>query len=320
MAENKLMKNSELHKQYTEFLQEYETMGHMTKLGTNQINSADIQNYLPHHPVLKESSITTKLRIVFDASCKTSTGISLNDVLKIGPKVQYDLFDIVMRIRTHQIAITADIAKMYRMINVHKAHCDFQRIVWRTDRNKEIFHFQLNTITYGTASASFLATRILHQVGLNCRDKYPKASLAITQDFYMDDLLTGVDMLDEAIILKQQLETILSESGFTLRKWLSNDMRIFENSEQLHCTDVPFQINNSKEAKTLGLLWERDDIFLYKLKVDQKGEILTKRIILSSIAKIFDPLGLINPCIITKIILQRLCQNGLNWDEAVPDG
>lgn len=143
--------------------------------------------------------------------------------------------------------------------------------------------------------------------------------MIIMQDFYMDDLLTGTDTLDEAIKLSQQLEVILLKSGFVLRKWLSNEIRIFQNGKQ-QVDERSFQINDSKEAKTLGLLWEpRDDNLVYKLKTEQRSKIFTKRVILASVAQIFDPLGLINLYIAAKLILQRLWQNKLDWDQTVPD-
>jgi hypothetical protein len=57
---------------------------------------------MPHHAVIKEHSISTKTRVVFDASAKTTNGISLNDQLMIGPTLQEDLFSILTRFRTYQ--------------------------------------------------------------------------------------------------------------------------------------------------------------------------------------------------------------------------
>jgi len=70
--------------------------------------------FLPHHPVFKTTSTTTQTRVVFDGGAKTSNGLSLNDILQVGPTVQQDLYSIVLRFRTHQVCFTADIAKMYR--------------------------------------------------------------------------------------------------------------------------------------------------------------------------------------------------------------
>lgn len=69
--------------------------------------------YLLHHYVFKESNSSTKIRTVFDASCKTDSGISLNDILHVGPTLQSSLIEIVMRFRFHQVALTVDLHKMY---------------------------------------------------------------------------------------------------------------------------------------------------------------------------------------------------------------
>ncbi|GFW13521.1 DUF1758 domain-containing protein [Trichonephila clavipes] len=64
--------------------------------------------YLPHHAVLRDSS-TTKLRVVFDASAKSTSGYSLNDILMVGPRVQRDVYPILLSFRTFQIAVCADL-------------------------------------------------------------------------------------------------------------------------------------------------------------------------------------------------------------------
>lgn len=70
--------------------------------------------YLPHHGVLNDLSSTTKLRVVFDGSTASSTGVSLNDILHAGPTVQNDLFTILIRFRRHIYAVCADIENMHR--------------------------------------------------------------------------------------------------------------------------------------------------------------------------------------------------------------
>jgi len=93
---------------------------------------------------------------VFDASTKTSSGLSLNDTLMVGSTLQDDLFDIISRFRLHPIVMTADIQKMYRQIEVDKRDRDFQRILWRFSPDDQIQEYQLNTVTYGQ-SCVFLA-------------------------------------------------------------------------------------------------------------------------------------------------------------------
>lgn len=93
------------------------------------------------------------MRVVFDATCKTDTGISLNDVLLKGPVIQDDLLYIIARFRTHNYVLTVDIVKMYRQILMTDEHRDYQRILLRSDPNLPIKIYRLNTITYGTVPA-----------------------------------------------------------------------------------------------------------------------------------------------------------------------
>lgn len=190
--ERRLEKNIELKTQYTDFLKEYEKMGHMSRINPDLDLPGEICVYLSHHAVIRESSSTTKLRVVFNASLKTNSGYSLNDVLKIGPKVQKDVFDMVLRLRTYPILIVADIEKINRMIWIDKSHRKLQRVLWRDDSQRHWKHrYELNTVTYGTASASFLATRVLHDIGLKYKDLQPEVSKIILNNFYMGDLIFG---------------------------------------------------------------------------------------------------------------------------------
>ncbi|XP_043502768.1 uncharacterized protein LOC122524519 [Polistes fuscatus] len=126
--EKKLYSNN-LFEKYRAVIEEYINLGYFDKLSNDQIKRLPEESYyLPHHAVIKESSCTTKLRVVFDGSCKSSTGFSLNDLLLNGPVVQDDLFSILIRFRFHRIAFVADIEKMYRMIRVSEKHTDYQRI------------------------------------------------------------------------------------------------------------------------------------------------------------------------------------------------
>jgi len=111
--ERKLNKNPELKEHYTQFINEYQVLGHM-QLVNSDVQEAEFVYYLPHHAVLKPSSLTTKLRVVFDASCKSDSGISLNDAMMIGPILQQDVFALLLNFRKWKYVLTADIQKMYR--------------------------------------------------------------------------------------------------------------------------------------------------------------------------------------------------------------
>ena len=104
-----------------------------------------------------EDSSTTKLRVVFDASSKTTTGVPLNECLLVGPKVQEDLLDILVRFRFFKVAMSADIAKLYRQMELCKKDKVYHRIFWRFDRQQPIDTYRVTRVTYGVASSSYHA-------------------------------------------------------------------------------------------------------------------------------------------------------------------
>ncbi|KMQ85672.1 hypothetical protein RF55_15625 [Lasius niger] len=247
--EKRLTTDAKLYEEYRSFLKEYENLGHMTR-----VEDTDKQNeyFLPHHAVVKNTSTTTRLRVVFDASAKTTSGVSLNDTLLTGPVVQQNLFSIVTRFRLHNIVFTADIKKMFRQVFIRKDDRQYQKILWRNNPEEVIQIYKLNAVTYGMSSSPYLATRTVQQVAADERQTFPEATDIITKDMYVDDLLTGAETVKRTQTLKTQISGILSRGGFNLRKWASNHPQLNERSEQT--TEEPICFDFSDVHKTLGIL------------------------------------------------------------------
>nr|CAH7749990.1 unnamed protein product [Callosobruchus chinensis] len=199
-------------------------------------------------------------------------------------------------------------------------HLKLQSIVWRDDPSKEIHTFQLCTVTYGTASAPWLAVRCLKQLSLEAIDECQRTSSIISKDFYMDDFLTSCNLESEALEICEELKQILSSGGFELQKWASNSEAVLQYVKSQNPSAV-INIGNDQRSKTLGIYWScyTDDL-MYSIKEPPSGlQTITKRSILSDIAQVFDPLGLLGPCIIIgKILLQQLWLQNLHWDESLP--
>ncbi|XP_043487517.1 uncharacterized protein LOC122514647 [Polistes fuscatus] len=268
--------------------------------------------------LLKHTSITTKLRVVFDASAKTSNGKSLNNVLMVGPTIQEDLFALLVRFRSHAIAITADIAKMYRQIIIDPRDRKYQTILWRRQESDPVKTYRLNTVTYGTASASFLATRTLHQLASDEFNRFPRAAIALKEDFYVDDLLTGARTVREAKQVRDELISITAGAGMHLRQWASNCAEILKDLDTADNNII--NLDSSGTIKTLGVNWNAaEDNIGYTVKRAADPSKVTKRVILSEISQLFDPLGLLGPVVINaKLMMQRLWQLKSTWDEDVP--
>lgn len=314
--ENKLNRNKELQHNYIEFMREYIELGHMERVPDHEVNKQNVY-YIPHHAVFKDD----KIRVVFDASAKSANHKSLNDNLLIGiTNLQQDILSILTRFRTYNIVLKADIRKMYRQILLNPHETDYQRILWRESSFLPLEIYRLLTVTYGVASAPFLAVRVLHQLAYENASRFPEASNVLLRDFYMDDVITGCNTQSEALVLREQLTQILKSGGFELAKWASNNKAVISNTNDRSMQDAILDLDKGSNTKTLGLYWDSKDDFLhYMIRNSNNNTNLTKRAILSTISQIYDPLGLIGPIIVkAKLIMQNLWQQKSDWDVVVP--
>ncbi|XP_055590340.1 uncharacterized protein LOC129742466 [Uranotaenia lowii] len=329
MIESRLQRNKELQIQYRDFMAEYETLGHMHRVA-DTAGSDSSRYYLPHHPVIRETSSTTKVRVVFDASCKSATGKSLNDVLMVGAVIQDDLRAIILRSRLHQVMLIADIKQMYRQVLVDDRDTPLQRIFWRNSPEQPLQTFELKTVTYGTASAPFLATRVLQQLADDENQNFPEAAKILKRDVYVDDLFTGGSSPEEVSELRIQLDHLCRRGGLEFRKFASNVESVLDGvSPERRAIQSSVELAADQCIKTLGLHWEptADNLrFHIQLPKQPPDTLMTKRIALSQIAQLFDPLGLVGPVIVTaKIFMQTLWSltseddKPWGWDQPLPD-
>ncbi|XP_055527349.1 uncharacterized protein LOC129719969 [Wyeomyia smithii] len=327
IQEKRLMNNPELQAQYVEFIQEYEALGHCREI----FEANDLPNqqkcYLPHHAVLRPSSSSTKCRVVFNASAKSlSEQLSLNEVLQVGPVVQNDMHFIILRFIKFKIAFSGDIAKMYRQVLHAPQDRRFLRIFWRAHPSQPLRVLELCTVTYGTASPPYLATRCLVQLVEEDGKSFPIAAHIVKEETYMDDVLSGAGSREEAIEAQRQLQQLLGSGGFLIRKWCSNSPEFLEHIPvEDQEKRVPLAECGVNEAiKVLGLLWDSTADTLYIANDTKQSphpqHYITKRVMYSVIAKFFDPLGLISPVIVmAKLLVQRLWQLKIGWDNPVDE-
>ncbi|XP_076298038.1 uncharacterized protein LOC143217537 [Lasioglossum baleicum] len=312
---------------YRDFVSEYELLGHMT-LASEPANEKQA-HYLPHHGVLKLSSSTTKLRVVFNGSWAEPSQLSLNDCLHVGPNLLPLLADTLLRWRRHLYVVTADVTKMYRQILVHPEDRDHQRILWRNDETHHVSEFNLNTVTYGLSCAPYLAVRTMHQLAADEGIRYPRGAAAIKQDSYVDDVLTGADsipVLKETVV---QLKQLCLAGGFPLQKWASNvaDLHVIPQSCQNSAIQSSSHQDEQAERKTwtdathsaLGLQWSPHEDTFHFFITNTETLPTTKRGVVSKAAQLFDPLGWLTPVVVrAKITIQSTWVLGLGWDDPLP--
>ncbi|XP_041769560.1 uncharacterized protein LOC121592219 [Anopheles merus] len=210
---------------------------------------------------------------------------------------------------------------MYRQIVLHPDDRRLVRIFFRFSPQSPIELYELNTVTYGLSPSSFLATRTLLQLAEDEGADFPLASPALRHNFYVDDFIGGANSVSEARELRQQLSELLSKGGFELRKWTSNCLGVLSGLPAEHIgTQSSLQFVPNETVKALGIAWKPElDVLCFESTAIMETANLTMRSILSNIARMFDPLGLIAPVIIrAKLLMQELWLQKIGWDDPVP--
>ena len=319
--ERKFKTNKEFSTAYHNFMSEYLSLGHMSHFSFNPDENSPEYYMIPHHGIWQQSTNGMKLRVVFDASAKTSSGLSLNDVLYTGPALQADITDVINYFREHRYVLTADIEKMYRQIVVHPSDRHYQLILWRNSDDQPVTVFSLNTVTYGESCSPYLALRSLQELVNTDGALFPAASKVLTQNRYVDDIFIGHDDPTEILKLKSQTIELLKRGGFQLKKWASNEQSLIANVPKSDLANpLIFTDKCDFTIRTLEISWNPvTDDFSYKFSANELT-IWTKRTLLSETAKLYDPLGWISPIVLKlKAVFQETWVRQLDWDVNLPD-
>ena len=323
MLKKKLERDPEMFEKYKTTINDYISKNHARKLTPSEIsNNSEKTYYLPHHPVTNINK-PGKVRVVFDCAARYN-GSSLNDKLLSGPDLVNSLVGVLMRFRQEKIAIAADIEGMFHQVLVQPDDSNALRFLWWKggDLAGELEHYCMDVHLFGATSSPFCATYALKRTAIDQAENYLKlTSKAVDRNFYVDDLLLSLNNESESITLISELTSMLSNRGFRLTKWISNDRNVLNsvpesekspNLSSREFDDLPYE-------RALGIRWNVEtDSLEFHVQIQKKPE--TRRGILSIIASLFDPLGLISPVSLKgKIILQQLSRLRLGWDDPIPD-
>lgn len=320
--EKKLDSNPTLRNDYNSTIQSYIDKGYLTKV---ENPSREINCYhIPHRAIYRPEKTTSKTRIVLNASNKSSSGKSLNDLLYIGPNLQNNIFELLINLRLFSTVLTADVEKHYFQINLTPEHHAFQRILFRFDSEQPIDTYNFPVVSFGVSSSPYLAMRVVRQLAQDSADKYPLASIEAMNNMYMDDYINSIDGSEKAEIIYTQMVNMFKSGGFNLTKWISNDLTLLDKIKNSYSNDNSNSINFDTDAqditKIVGMQWHpNSDNFTFKINSENDSQDITKRIILSTTARLFDPIGLIGPVTaFMKLLVQECWKLNLDWDSPVP--
>ena len=318
--EKTLMKKPQLIDRYKEGMQQSIDNGYISLVASNR-NDIPSGWYLPHFPVVREDKETTKVRIVLDSASRYKN-VSLNDTMHPGPKLQREIFDILVRFRRGRVGLVGDIKEMFSQVILAEEDRRFHRILWRDlDLASPVRIYEAQRLTFGDRASPFLAQYILQSHARDNVIQYPRAAATCLNSVYMDDAIDAVNSSEEAIALREDLSTLLKGAGYIIRKWGSNDPEVLKGVPEEDLAKGILEVRDAElpSIKTLGLLWDADrDSFGFSSSIEPPAS-FTKRTLLSRVAKLFDPLQLLAPFTIrAKVLLQRTWILGLDWDEVLP--
>ena len=216
----RLKKEPELLKEYDSIIREQVEKGIV-----EQVSSLEKVHYLPHQAVIRKDAVTTKLRIVYDASLKESkSGTSLNDCLHVGPSLNPLLYSILIRFREKRVVLVGDIEKAFLNEEVDRADRDSLRFLWVKDvenEDQETLVYRFCRVVFGLNSSPFLLNATLRHHVSTYVEEDPEFVQKMLDGFYVDDLVSGEGSAGKALELYSKTKCRMAQGGFNMRKWLT---------------------------------------------------------------------------------------------------
>ena len=274
--------------------------------------------YLPHHPVLYQNK-PGKVRRVCNAASKYKE-VCLNDKLLAGLDLLHGLVGT--------IALTADIESMFLQVEVPEQDRSCLKFLCRPRTKEFVQIYEYQRHVFRTKSSPTCANYALKRVGLDNEKEYPIGAKAKQKNFYKDGFIKSVKISAEAIEVFNQLQLFLSQRGFELKKWTSNNDAVTEAiPEDLQSISNTKQVElepNTEGSSVLGLQWSVTDDSLQVCRgTNKEVEIpITQRKILSLVSSVFDPIGLFA---VFSVLMRRLLKgiwtkNGQHSESEVEPG
>ena len=252
-TEGNLKKNSRVADEYQATIQAYVEKGYLRKVPSEEQPPANVW-CLPHFPVVRMDKSTAKVRIVFDCAAK-GDGISLNDMIHPGPKLQQDLFNVLVRFRRNPVGVAYDMKEMYLQIEIEEQDRSHFRLFWRDlDSNREPDLFEFSRVVFEKYSAPMESQFVAQENARRNQDRYPLATETILKSTFMDDSIDNVENDDEGMELYRQLKALWGIAGMQARKWISNSPKVIEAiPKEERATEIVINSGQDPITKTLGI-------------------------------------------------------------------
>jgi hypothetical protein len=312
----RLAKKPSLFHLYSKILHEQVERGFIEKVVIAPRGQSHGHHYIPHTEVIRDSE-TTPIRMVFDCSCKTKEGVSLNDCLQTGPPLQMDIIDIIATFRLRVHGLVTDVEKAFHHVKLHEDDRDAVRFLWLKDESDPESPFQayrFRVIPFGAKSSPFILNAVIMR---HLKENDSAVARDMLESIYVDNLVTGGKTTEETLNYYQEANATMKAAGFNLKIWATNNPQVAAKLEE------DGRLDKSTSVKVLGMQWlpAVDKLCFppfHILSTDKPFS--TKRDVLRGAAAVYDPLGLLTPITIrARFLLQDLWKEEFAWDQPLPE-
>ena len=296
--------------QYKDTHEKEAAMDFIERVPLNELNDKyTFKHYINHFPVFKQESATSKCRRVFDASLHKRGKACLNDKMYRGSMLTPHILKVLLRIRLIRNLFTLDISKAFLRMVLKLSDRNFTCFFSRddiSDPNSPISVWRFKSVLFGATSSPFL---------LNCTvaDILKSNEFHYNLEVFVDNLFVLDNEEDNIIPAAESLIKFFENSAMPLHEFASNSKlaNTYFKSKDL--------ITNDNSLKLLGMIWmfDKDELYIKEPVFETLN--ITKRSLLSNIARIFDPVGFLGPLTIQgRVLVQETLESKFSWDDALP--
>ena len=271
--------------EYDDYFREYESLGIVEPCTGSPLIDCW---YLPHHAIRQKG----KLRVVFDGSFGRP---SINQLLQTGPNQLLTIPVCLSSFRLYRVPVVADIEKAFLQIGVDRMDRDFVRFLIK--RQGSFQHFRFCRVPFGLCCSPALLNSCLSELYENFSSIHPDVVSILRRSMYCDDLVASVANEGELSVFREKCLQIFESVSMNLRGWTSEPERVL---------GIPYH--------------PKDDCFAISLSLGDplESESPTRRAVVSSVAKIFDPMGFVSPCLLRcKLLIRKSWEPSATWDSVL---
>ena len=279
----------------------------------NELNDPSVvKHFVNHFPVYKtDVNATTPVRRVFDASMHSKGKMSLNDRMYLGSQMTPNILEVMLRLRLKKYLLTTDISKAFMRMVLRVLDrnytCFLSRKNWK-DPNSEILIFRFKSVIFGASSSPFLLNATVADILQNSHNSFNESL-----ELYVDNLFILLSEKQAVLPAVNNITKIFTEAGMPLHDFASNVPDINLKLKELGI------FTKSAVLKILGMQWDYEKDLWFISGVNFEIVLITKRSILSDIARLYDPCGFLAPLtILGRLLVQLSWEYDFSWDQMLP--